>query len=62
MYTVTLSRTLGVNTTTFCAVTLVLFPGRGHPIYKHFFLRREGRGTSTAGLSVKRHLSGYFMN
>ena len=32
MYTVTLSGTQGVNTTTVCAGFLVLFPGRGHPI------------------------------
>ena len=58
MYAVTLSGTQGVNTTTVCAGSLVLFPGRGHPIRKIFFLRREGRGTSAAVLFIKRHLSG----
>ena len=63
MYTVTLSGTQGVNRTTVCAGFLVLFPGRRHPICKFFFLRRGGggRGTSAAGLFIKRHLSGYFM-
>ena len=61
MYTVTLSGTQGVNTTTVCAGFLVLFPGRRHPICKFFVLRREGRGTSAAGLFINRHLSGYFM-
>jgi len=56
MYTVTLSGTQGVNATTVCAGFLVLFPGRGHPIF--FLFRREGRGTSATGLFIKRHLSG----